>query len=152
MAARKDAVATRAVRARRGRRKPLDARAVERVVALIRAWPALPLTWEVVVRAVAAAENGGWSRQSLSGNERISRTYKDRHSALSAGRTRIPRDPAAVVLQNLNRDLNARLAEMEQLLRQYEERFLTILRNASARGISQEMLEGPLDPINRRAR
>ena len=129
----------------------MDPKSVQGVCELIRSWPTLPLTWDLITGSVALRGIGGWTRQALAGNERILEAYRQRKVALAKGKTKTSRDPAVVVLKRQVEDLQARLADVQGKLAAYEERFLIMIRNAAVKGVSPDELERPLLPIDRKA-
>ena len=135
---------------RTGPRRPIDAAAEERICRIIRTWPeAVPLTGEALVGLISTSEGGGWTRQALSRHEAITDAFAKRKGELRKGK-KAPKDPLVIVLQRQVADRDARIAQLEKLLAHYEERFVAMIRNATARGLTQAELEAPLPPIDRR--
>lgn len=135
-------------RARKKTRRKIDVEAAERVCALIRSWPSSPLTWEVLVEVVAQRERGGWTRQALSSHEDISSAYRARKDDLRKG-PKADRDPELVILMRKVEEKEFVIKKLEEKLAHYEERQITMMRNAVVRGITMEELERPLPPIDR---
>ncbi|MPR13130.1 hypothetical protein [Microvirga tunisiensis] len=102
------------------------------------------------MEVIARRENGGWSRQALSGNSRIAETYKQRKVDLRKGKSRKSPDPALDVVQRQLKDREAQITDLKVKLVQYEERFITMIRNAAVHGLTQHELEEPLPDIDRK--
>lgn len=134
---------------RSGQRKALDDGAVERVVAVIRNWPCPPLTWKLLTESVARKEAGGWTRQALAGKSSIADAFRKKKDDFRRGIRRPAKDPAVVILSRQIEGLKAQVDELKATLSKYEERFLTMLRNAAVRGISPSDLEKSLPSIDR---
>lgn len=135
------------------RRQPIDPAATNRVCSLLRAWPEeTPLTWDAVVDAVAGSGKGTWTRQALSRHDAIVEAYHRRKDEIRAGRgkAKVVRDPAIVVLQRQLEAKEVEIGELKRVLARYEERFLTMIRNAAVRGVTEEELHRALPPIDRR--
>ncbi|KQQ45673.1 hypothetical protein ASF58_19045 [Methylobacterium sp. Leaf125] len=109
------------------------------------------MTWEALTEDIARRERGGWTRQSLAGNARISEAYDKRKRELGSGKAKVPRDPAIVILKRDIQERDVEIARLKDLLSAYEERFLVMLRNAAVRGLKPEELEKALPPIDRKS-
>lgn len=132
-------------------RQPIDVAARQRVCSLIRSWPeGTPLTWESLVAMLAQGSKGAWSRQALSRHPEIVEALHRRKDDLRKGKPKVSRDPAIVVLGRQVAEKDAEIVELRNRLARYEERFLTMIRNAAVRGLTQADLERPLPTIDRK--
>ncbi len=136
---------------------------VARIVALVRAWPALPLTWENI-RARIGVEMFGhgdkrrrtdatvWSRQALSGNAGIKKAYTDRRAELldaekrGSRLRRRKRAPESVLLQQQVDHLRIENAELRAKLAAYEDLFRRYQLNRFQGATTDEQLLAPLAP------
>jgi len=136
---------------RTGSRRRLDDDAIKRVCELIGLWTNPPLTWEALTERVSEGGRVGWTRQTLAGNVKIAEAFDRKKVDLRSGKSKLPRDPALVILRRDIEERDAQILRLKDILRSYEERFLVMIRNASVRGISQDELEHPLIPIDRKS-
>lgn len=137
------------VKPRTGPRRAIDDAAVQRVCQLIRNWPAtIPLTWEALVKMTAQVEKGGWTRQGLNRHKAIVDAFQQRKLDLRKS-PKPSKDPLVVVLRRQIEDRDAENRTLREKLSHYEERFIVMIRNATARGLTQNDLEAPLPPIDR---
>lgn len=135
---------------RSGPTRRIDAAAEERICRMIRTWPdSALLTWKGIVALVAASERGGWTRQAISRRTAVSAAFQKRKNELRKGK-KTSKDPLIIVLKQQLADKDARMQRLEALLAIYEERYVTMIKNATVRGLTQPELEAPLLPNDRR--
>lgn len=139
----------RKAKPRTGPRRAIDEAAVQRVCQIIRTWPAtIPLTWEALVKMTAQVEKGGWTRQGLNRHKAIVDAFQQRKIDLRKS-PKPSKDPLVVVLRRQIEDREAENQFLREKLAHYEERFIVMIRNATARGLTRNDLEAPLPPIDR---
>jgi hypothetical protein len=138
------------------------------IVALIRDWPALPITWEDIRQSIGRGlpKSGSrnrtikvWSRQSLSGNVEIKKAYDDRRAQLldemrrGGKRRQRSRDPAIIVVERQVERLKAENEELRAQLAAYEARFRRMVMNMHRGKATEEGLDAPLPgKVERRPR
>lgn len=136
------------------RAKNLDDQSIEAIVRVLDGWSG-KLSWELLIAAIALRTRCTYTRQALHRHERIRMAFQLRKEALSALLDK-PRRPLeklsrveiSAVLERSERLAveNARLKrENEQLLSQ----FVTWAYNAHTRGLTEELLNRPLPPVDR---
>ena len=136
---------------------------VARIAAIVRAWPALPMTWETI-RARVGVELFGhgdrprrtdatvWSRQALSGNAPIKSAYTDRRAELLDAERRgkrlrsRKRAPESVLLQQQVDHLKIENAELRAKLAAYEDLFRRYQLNRFQGATTEDRLLAPLAP------
>lgn len=133
---------------------------VEKIVKLIRSWPALPMTWEHVRERVTreiqmvgptgkagkryGSNAKGWSRQALAGHGAIKESYESRSRELAAeGRReqRNParnRDPETVLLRRQCEALRIEIETLRRKVAEYEETFAMLVYNRHLGDVSPE--------------
>ena len=131
----------------RGRTR-IDADTAERICALIRSWPSGPMTWELLVETLATRGDGAWTRQGLHKHAVIAAEFAKRKKELRNG-DRVVVDPERAVANQRIAELTSKVFELERKLAHYEERHVTMMRNAAVRGMTMEELERPLPPVDR---
>lgn len=124
---------------------------VDAIVTLIRAWQGR-LTWPALIEAIASESSATYSRQALFKHDRIRVAYEmHRDAATTMGANRVRPMSAALQaatdrIHRLERE-NAELRKREMLLL---EQFHRWAYHASSQGLTQELLDRPLPPLNRR--
>ncbi len=116
----------------------LDAARVRTVMAIIKALPGL-VTWDRIVRAIGEEKGWLYTRQALQSHGPIKATYEARRAAPGI----IGRRPSARARAASERDARQRLriAELEETVDRYHERFAAMIYNAEAlKGITPEQL------------
>ena len=135
------------------RRSPnLTSLRVDNVVELIRAWQGR-LTWPALIEAIAQKFGTTYTRQALFKHDRIRIAYENCRDAAHAKIRTAPGRPMSAALKaamdrihRLERE-NSELRKQEMLLL---EQFHRWVYHASSRGLTQEFLDQPLPPLNRR--
>lgn len=142
-----------------GRRR-LTKADVDRVVDLVRQWPEMPMTWELIVAAVARdvrmIDNGKkvgmqtWSRQALSNHAAIKKAYQARRAELNeekaAPKARRSRDPEIIVLRKEVEALRLENTVLRETIAEYENRFATMVHNRALGAQTEQELLKPLKP------
>jgi hypothetical protein len=136
----------------------LDQADLSTIVGMIETWNGA-LTWEALVERVELAVGRPFTRQALDGHASIKLAFQARkerlrniRASLRAGRAPDGDVPAEMtVLLQRAEALQGRVDTLEALIRAYEAKFVTWLHNARGRGISEEVLNAPLPPIDRAA-
>ena len=130
-------------------------RLVVEIADIVRHWPELPLSWELIRQQIVhdllnreARRTKhlpkAWSRQALSKNATIKKAYKERKDELTraqardATRPKRRRDPVVVVLKQENETLKIKIKQLEDTVRFYEDRHRTMLANGG---------RGEVDPL-----
>lgn len=134
---------------RTSRRQRLDEATVARIREVIAGWQELPLRWEDLVQVLRQRQVGSWTRQALSTKPEIVEAVKARKEALARGAKRRTRDPEVVILRRQVEDLRKEVKDLAEINARYEERHLTVLRNALIRGLTEGDLLRPLPAIDR---
>lgn len=132
---------------RRGRN--LTADDIARVVQLLDGW-AGPVSWKLVIEAVATRLLCRYTRQALSSHAAIQRAFEACKRRLVAGNARESRltGEAGALRQRLaRREADVRRLEAEN--RQLLERFVVWAYNAQTRGLGLAELERPLPVVRR---
>ena len=128
----------------------LTADRVDLIVDVIRGWDGR-LTWPALIQAIAKRMRATYTRQALYNQERIRVAYETyRASSNASGIDGRPVSAALKVsmqrVQRLELE-NAELRKREALLL---EQFVCWAYNAASRGLSEDLLNRPLPPTNRR--
>lgn len=132
------------------RSKNLDDQMVRRIVEILDGWSD-SLTWDGLVDAIDRRLGQRYTRQTLDKHERIKQAFKARKTALASGggATKKVADP---VLQ-MSLDRLARVeAENDRLKRENAallEQFVRWTYNAGLKGLSADILNQPMPPVNR---
>lgn len=134
----------------------LDGADIATVVALIEAWEG-PLTWARLVSRVASLLGRPFSRQALDAHSKVKLAYQSRKVRLRkvlagarAGKSDTQDMPPELVMAMQRADaIQARVDRLQVTVDAYEVKFVTWLYNARIAGISEEMLNSPLPPIDR---
>jgi hypothetical protein len=125
---------------------------VNGVVELIRAWQGR-LTWPALIKTIAQKFGAIYTRQALFKHDRIRiayETYRDAaHAKIRAGSGRPMSAALKAAMGRIHRleQENSELRKREMLLL---EQFHRWAYHASSRGLTQEFLDRPLPPLNRR--
>jgi hypothetical protein len=142
---------------------------VAAIIAIIRSWPQLPITWEHIREQVgrelfkagprAKGKDAVWSRQSLSANPDIKKAYDERRATLldeakrGGKRRQRSRDPAIVVVERQVERLQGENAELREQLAAYEAKFRKMVMNLHRGETTEEGLDNPLpERVERRQR
>ena len=121
---------------------------------LIGKWPEnRRLTWNGVIRIAEEALGYTWTRQALCSHEELSAAYEGavkRYSSfrLNGSKKKVEGDEVEVLRQRTAR-LTAEIDALKETLRKSDDRFVRYIGNAIWHGVTQEMLEAPLIPIDR---
>lgn len=135
------------------RRSPnLTSARVDSVVELIRAWHGR-LTWPALIDAIAQKFGATYTRQALFKHDRIRIAYETyRDAALATTHAESGRPMSAALKAAMDRIHRLELENSE--LRKWEmlllEQFHRWAYHASSRGLTQEFLDRPLPPLNRK--
>ncbi|MCP9732255.1 hypothetical protein [Pseudomonas sp. GBPI_506] len=128
--------------------KHLTVRNIDVLVALIDAWEG-KLTWEAVCDEGAKVIGSRPTRQTLNAHEKVKTAYLSRKARMKAGHVPTKRPASLNIAEQRIRRLegeNNRLKdENERLL----ERFARWQYNVYKHGMSKEMLDAPLPPVDR---
>jgi hypothetical protein len=129
----------------------------QRVIALLNRWPLDrvhgKLTWDRLIDKLAESGHT-WTRQALCAKIEILEAFQRSKQLLrgsgiektgSEG-AKPPLDPAIDLLQRKLENLRAENERLEQLLRDYDERFIRYQYNAQRHGLSISELAMPLPP------
>ena len=122
-----------------------------RVEAIVRTVSRLPdgLTWETVVEAVRSALGCSYTRQTLHGHPAVLLAFQARKHGTPARPGERPLSARARREAELKADLRRRLDEALRREEALLERHMRFVYNASACGLSEAELDGPLPPTNR---
>lgn len=154
-----------------GRRRisPAD---LKRIVEIVRHWPQLPITWDLIQAKLAtdfklvpdetgSKRNGlqPWSRQALSARPAIKKAYQDRKVELEAEQERVERrptrnrDPEVVMMRREVEALRIEVKELKAELAVYEERYGTMVYNRALGARTEEEQTRALQPkVDRQGR
>lgn len=135
----------KAQRSSRGRDRLDDAR-VALIVTIIETWDG-KISGEALAERVSAQLGIRCTRPGLMKNETIRRTYDRRVSDQKSGRRRREPDAATRQLQNHIEKLKAHIDEKDEVIRAFKERFVLLIHNARAHGMTVEQLELPMPPV-----
>jgi hypothetical protein len=136
----------------------LDSEEIGTVVAMIEAWDG-PLTWERLTDRVAMVLGRPFSRQALDAHAKIKIAYQTRKTRLRkirvsvrAGKPNMDELPPelAFALQRVEA-LQARVDRLQATVDAYDVKFVTWLYNARIAGLSEDVLNSPLPPVDRGA-
>jgi len=121
---------------------------------LINKWPEnRRLTWEDVIKMAEEAIGNRWTRQALCSHEELNAAYETAVQRYTTYRLRGPKKKVHADETEVLRQRSARLAAeidaLKETLRKSDDRLVRYLGNAIRHGITQEMLEAPLIPIDR---
>lgn len=128
------------------------------VVAMLEAWDG-PLTWERLTDRVALVLGRPFSRQALDAHAQIKVAYQSRKvrlrkilASVRAGKPDMSEIPPelAMALQRAEA-LRARVDRLQTTVDTYELKFVTWLYNARIAGMSEDVLNTPLPPVDRGA-
>lgn len=128
------------------------------VVAMLEAWDG-PLTWERLTARVALVLGRPFSRQALDAHAKIKVAYQSRKvrlrkvlTSVRAGKPDLSEIPPelAMALQRAE-TLQARVDRLQTTVDAYELKFVTWLYNARIAGMSEDVLNASLPPIDRGA-
>ncbi len=150
------------------RRRFMTGEQVAAIVALIRDWPALPMTWDAIRGAIERGlpkagrrlrTEKAWSRQALSVNAAIKMAYDDRRAQLldeakrGVKRRQRSREPAVLVLERQVDRLKAENDALRGQLATYEAKFRRMVMNLHRGETTEEGLDNPLpERVDRRPR
>lgn len=95
------------------------------------------LTWGGLNKAF------GFSRQALSGNANVKKSFNDAKTKLKDATTEID---VLTEISKENRELKKELAVANKLIHEYEQKYIRWQVNATAKGISVEALNKVVDP------
>ena len=137
----------------RVRGKNIDEATVETIIGVLDGWSG-KLSWNLFREAVRARVGHLYSRQALSGIEKISEAYGTHRTRLREGAPESSQlDPDVAPEVRILQEMNERLkAENVRLLAEnttYIETFTTWAYNASNRGLTNEYLNTPMPKIDR---
>ena len=125
---------------------------------MLEAWDG-PLTWERLTSRVALVLGRPFSRQALDGHAKIKMAYQSRkarlrklRTSIRAGKPDLDEVPPelAMTLQRAEA-LQARVDRLQTTVDAYELKFVTWLYNARIAGMSEDVLNAPLPPVDRAA-
>ena len=126
----------------------LDPGRVRTIVDVIRRMPGTP-TWQRIARAVGEETGFAYTRQALQAHAPI----KDAYDARRRGEPAVPGGPrlSARARATIEREegYKRRIAELQAELARYREKFILWSHNAHARGLSEQLFERDLPPIDR---
>lgn len=139
------------------RSRPLTAQHIALVVSCIKDWPdTRRISWEDVVDLAAVGDGKSryeWGRVALARNAEIAAAYKAKVATFRGYRQtgKLPRQkpPEVEILEERIAALQKKLEEQARVLNEYDDLLVRYLYNAQQHGISQEVLEGPLVPVDR---
>ena len=126
------------------------------VVAMLEVWDG-SLTWERLTARVTLVLGRPFSRQALDAHAKIKIAYQSRKSRLRkvlasvrAGKPDLNEIPPelAMALQRAE-TLQARVDRLQTTVDAYELKFVTWLYNARIAGMSEDVLNAPLPPVDR---
>ncbi|NYZ13379.1 hypothetical protein HL658_12530 [Azospirillum sp. RWY-5-1] len=137
--------------------RPLTPQHVALVVARIRDWPDMKrITWPDVVDLAAIGTGAAryeWGRVALARNKPIAEAYKAKRATYDeykdTGKLPKVKAPEFEILERRIAALEAEIKERKEQLNNYDDRFARYIYNAQNHGISQEILEAPLLPVDR---
>ena len=123
---------------------------IDVILGIIHAWEGR-LTWPALVKAITASINCAYTRQALFNQERIRAAY-DTYRANFSGAAGPGRPMSASLKAAVDRAkrLEIQLEEAKRLESLLLEQFVRWAYNASTRGLTEDFLNQPLPPLNRR--
>lgn len=95
------------------------------------------LTWTILVKSF------GYSRQALSGNKTIKEAYNNAKEVLKGACSEI--DVLSDIAKE-NKQLKKALAEAQEIIHLYEQKYIRWQSNCASRGISVDVLNKPIAP------
>ena len=132
------------------RSKNLDDQMVRRIVEILDGWSD-SLTWDGLVDAIDRRLGQRYTRQTLDKHERIKQAFKARKTALASGGGAAKRVADPILQMTLDR-LGRLEAENDRLKRENAallEQFVRWTYNAGLKGLSADVLNQPMPPVNR---
>ena len=115
---------------------------------IIRRMPGTP-TWQRIVRAVGEETSFAYTRQALQAHAPIKAAYDDRRR----GDPAVPGGPrlSARARATIEREkgYKRQIVELQAELARYRDKFVLWSHNAYARGLSEQLFERDLPPIDR---
>ena len=133
----------------RRRGKNLTANDIDRVVQLLDGWTG-PVSWKLVIEAVATRLLCSYTRQALSSHAAIQKAFdacKRRPGPSKAAVAKLSGEAGALRQRLARREADVSRLEAEN--RQLLERFVLWTYNAQLRGLGLAELERPLPPARR---
>lgn len=131
--------------------KQLRDQDIETVVKVLDGWSG-KLTWDKLVEAVWKRLKTRYTRQALNGHERIKRAFTARKKELGSSPKPEPETTASPELKNalnLIATLEAKVRRLERENQQILEQFVRWAHNAKVKGLTVELLNRPLQKIDR---
>lgn len=136
----------------RPRARNLDDKAIELVLSTLDGWNG-KLTWDLLIEEVATRTRQRYTRQALSGHERIQKAFTDRKTALAERADKPGSKKADGAEQTLEQQVIARLeAQVRRLTAENSallEKFAVWAYNARIRGLDEAFLSQPLPAVHR---
>lgn len=136
----------------KGRRsKNLGPYEIDVVVSLLDGWSG-PLSWNSVIDAIELRLFFRYTRQALSGHERVGDAFRLCKDRLAKAQHKHRSKPQSPEKRAIHERLERRDAEVTRLRaenQQLMEQFVVWLYNAQIRGVSQAELERPLPTVDR---
>ena len=136
----------------------LNGEDISTVVAMLEAWDG-PLTWERLTDRVALVLGRPFSRQALDAHAQIKVAYQSRKvrlrkllASVRAGKPDMGEIPPELAMALQRADaLQARVDRLQATVDAYEIKFVTWLYNARTAGMSDDVLNASLPPVDRGA-
>lgn len=133
------------------RSKNLGSVEIDCIVGVLDGWKG-PLSWGLLIEAIELRTCSRYTRQALSGHERISKAFRHRKQVLSE----VPVEKCGKLLSPELQALQERLARRENEISRLQsenqrliEQFVIWLYNAHLHGLTPIDLNRPLPPTNR---
>lgn len=136
---------------RHHRSKNLGVDDIELIVSILDGWKG-ELTWKALINAVELRTCSKYTRQALSGHDRIAQAFRHRKGALrgrSSERTRQRSHPEVKAVQERLERRDGEIARIRHENHRLIEQFAVWLYNAHLHGLTAEDLNRPLPPTNR---
>lgn len=135
----------------------ITASMVKKIVDIIDAWSSEKLTWDLLVEEIARQGHPGYTRQALERRESIKTAFTSKKTGLREARLKSTQQAktlpqALAVIEKLTRALSQAETERARLALTNDNLIAQFMRwatNAINLGISQEVLDTPLHPMNR---
>lgn len=128
------------------RARVIDEDIIEVVLHILDGWKG-KLSWELLIAAIKASISAEYTRQALSGHQRIAEAFRLRKQVLAKdGGTRYSVDAqTSGYLETIAR-LNAANQRLEAEINNYREMFIRWTTNAHKKNLTAEFLNTPMSP------